>query len=275
MKISEYPTLENPKSDDTIIVDGGVGTKKMSLGDVKKFVDPVVGDVEVDHRRYRGKYLGSEYTSEQQEAVQSGTFEDLYVGDYWTKNSINYRIADINVLNLATKANHLVIVPDDSLLSGPYVTSDNVFGGDINSNVFKSLMPEALKIINTIFDKEHIGLMSQNLSNSVNSSTGEAASFISSSSISSWPISICQAFGHTNLEKDTVNDAQIPAIQFALFRQNPKFIRTNHIYWISSQGTIYSNSLYMLIVNTYGSYGTLNYANAKYSSGYRPKFALI
>ena len=45
---------------------------------------------------YRGKYLGSSVTAEQYTAISSGTFEDLYIGDYWTIGGVNYRIAAFN-----------------------------------------------------------------------------------------------------------------------------------------------------------------------------------
>lgn len=33
---------------------------------------------------YRGKYLGTAVTDTQWTAIGNGTFEDLYIGDYWT-----------------------------------------------------------------------------------------------------------------------------------------------------------------------------------------------
>ena len=38
---------------------------------------------------YRGNNLGSSVTEEQWNAIQSGTFEDLYIGDYWTISRVN------------------------------------------------------------------------------------------------------------------------------------------------------------------------------------------
>ena len=32
---------------------------------------------------YRGKHLGDSYTPEQQAMVEAGTFDDLFIGDYW------------------------------------------------------------------------------------------------------------------------------------------------------------------------------------------------
>ena len=67
---------------------------------------------------YRGKYLGTEYTQAQSDAIAAGTFDDLYIGDYWTISGVNYRIAafdyfyNVGDTNLTT--HHAVIVPDAS-----------------------------------------------------------------------------------------------------------------------------------------------------------------
>src|SRR5699024_9521029 len=42
---------------------------------------------------YRGKNLGASVTAEQYAAIAAGTFDDLYIGDYWTIGGVTYRIA--------------------------------------------------------------------------------------------------------------------------------------------------------------------------------------
>ena len=42
---------------------------------------------------FRGKYLGTSVTAEQHAQIAAGTFKDLYIGDYWTINGVNWRIA--------------------------------------------------------------------------------------------------------------------------------------------------------------------------------------
>ena len=67
---------------------------------------------------YRGKSLGTEYTQAQSDAIAAGTFDDLYIGDYWTIGGVVYRIAafdyfyNVGDTNLTT--HHAVIVPDAS-----------------------------------------------------------------------------------------------------------------------------------------------------------------
>jgi len=82
------------------------------------------------HRNiFRGQSLGSSVTAAQLAAIEDGSFEGLYVGDYWTipvtidntPVNINWRIADMNYIVGAV--NHLVIVPDTGLYQTWYYTS--------------------------------------------------------------------------------------------------------------------------------------------------------
>ena len=85
---------------------------------------------------YRGKYLGSSVTAEQWEAIRSGTFAGLFIGDYWTINGVNWRIAAfdywVNANSLST--HHVVIVPDTNLVSSPLNSTHTTAGAYYNSD---------------------------------------------------------------------------------------------------------------------------------------------
>lgn len=75
---------------------------------------------------FRGYYLGDTITQAQSEAIDDGTFNNLYLGDYWTFEGINYRIADFNYWTYGLGGgNHLVIVPDQQLAIQPMDPSVN------------------------------------------------------------------------------------------------------------------------------------------------------
>jgi hypothetical protein len=85
---------------------------------------------------YRGKNLGTNYTSEQQSQVASGKFLDLWVGDYWVIDGTIYYIAAFNYYyntgdtNLTT--NHVTLVPAGSMYArrmNPTDTTDNGYVG--------------------------------------------------------------------------------------------------------------------------------------------------
>ena len=68
---------------------------------------------------YRGISLGTSVSAAQYAAISAGTFEDMYIGDYWTINSVVWRIAAFDYYlttgNTACNTHHVVIVPDTNL----------------------------------------------------------------------------------------------------------------------------------------------------------------
>lgn len=124
---------------------------------------------------YRGAYLGTSVTSAQWTAIQNGTFDDLYIGDYWTINSQNWRIAHfdywLNTGDGQCTAHHVVIVPDGNLLNGDgstthYMDDQNTtaggyagtgfFSGTNHSGSSNTARSQCITIVNSAFGSSHI-----------------------------------------------------------------------------------------------------------------------
>lgn len=111
---------------------------------------------------YRGKSLGSSVTAAQQQAIHNGTFEDLFIGDYWAINSVNYRIAAFDYwLNTGTENNkctshHAVLVPDGILYSSYMNEHDEVGGAYVNSAMRSTNLATARTIIQNAFGSSAI-----------------------------------------------------------------------------------------------------------------------
>ncbi len=122
------------------------------------------------HRNiFRGKNLGSTFTDAQKAAIAAGTFEDLYVGDYWTMNGRTWRIADFDYWlgkgNIACTKHHIVVVPDNRLYTaqmknteppanpGSYINGDenSTDGGYYNSDMRTKNLAQAKTMIETDF----------------------------------------------------------------------------------------------------------------------------
>jgi hypothetical protein len=108
----------------------------------------------IKNSMFRGKNLGTSYTSEQQSQVTSGKFLDLWVGDYWTINGTRYYIAAFNYYyntgsaNLTT--NHITLVPAEGLytyLMNPAGTT----GGYVGSNMYTTGLDQAKTTIHADF----------------------------------------------------------------------------------------------------------------------------
>lgn len=91
---------------------------------------------------YREKYLGDTVTAEQAAAIADGSFEDLFIGGYWTMGGVNYRIADFDYWygvgypeSDKVKKHHAVIVPDTAVATGQMNTGNTTSGGYYGSNM--------------------------------------------------------------------------------------------------------------------------------------------
>ena len=135
---------------------------------------------------YRGKNLGSEVTAAQWAAISDGTFDDLFIGDYWEMNSIKYRIAHFDYwLNSGsdnTTAHHVVIVPDAALYTAKMEETDistngyagsKMRGGDDYLVENSSNLYDAKVAIEAAFGSSHI--LSHKVQLSTASSSGKAS----------------------------------------------------------------------------------------------------
>lgn len=109
---------------------------------------------------FRGQNLGSYVTSEQWTAIQNGTFDDLYIGDYWVIDGINWRIAAFdyyyNCGDSAFTKHHAVIVPDTSLYSHNMNDTNVTTGGYVGSKMYTEGLGQAKTQIQNTFGVSHV-----------------------------------------------------------------------------------------------------------------------
>jgi hypothetical protein len=122
---------------------------------------------------FRGKNLGTGVSAAQSDAIRSGTFDDLYIGDYWRINGHNWRIADIDYyygLGYPTKVttHHVIVVPDASIMRNQMNTTKQASGGLLGSNYYKNVMPLVRTAISAAFSSAHQLNVSMILSNDTN-----------------------------------------------------------------------------------------------------------
>ena len=108
---------------------------KMSLSPLYgAFSSPVM------HRiLYRGKNLGSEFTSAQKAAIAAGTFDDIWLGDYWTIDGVTYVVADFdywyNCGSTLFTRHHIVVIPANSMYDAKMNATNTTTGGYANSGM--------------------------------------------------------------------------------------------------------------------------------------------
>ena len=109
---------------------------------------------------YRGKFLGYSVTAAQYAAIAAGTFDDLYIGDYWTIGGdsytiVNYRIGAFDYYlstgDTACTTHHVVLVPDTCLYNAAMNSTNTTNGGYVGSAMYKSHLEQAKTTIKSAF----------------------------------------------------------------------------------------------------------------------------
>lgn len=180
MKITEYSKISSLDSDNILLVDGNNGTKKIEASDLlfalydliaKNIDDAPLG---LNHGMlWRGKNLGSSFTQAQKTAIANGTFDDLWLGDYWTINGIAYRIVDFNYWMFSGRGGaqvttpHVNVMPDRALYSYAMNPTASNAGAYALSNMRSTGLNNAKTTINNAFGSNHILKHTERFINSV------------------------------------------------------------------------------------------------------------
>lgn len=119
----------------------------------------------------RFKYLGTSVTSEQWAAIQNGTFDGLFLGDYWTINGVDYIIVAFDYWykcgDTACNTHHAVVIPRSQLYTYKFNPTNTTEGGYVGSDLYKNGLTQAKTTINNAFGSAHILSHRQYLVNAV------------------------------------------------------------------------------------------------------------
>jgi hypothetical protein len=162
------------------------GSKKIAQENI---LNLIVEPSAAGHSIYRGKYLGTSVSDEAYAAIAAGTFDPedtggLFVGDYWTINGINWRIAHpdywYNFGDTACDTHHLVIVPDTILYSGKMNETNITTGAYVGSAMYISGLEQAKTIVNAAFGPSHVLTHREHLQNAVTNGYASAGTWYNS-----------------------------------------------------------------------------------------------
>ena len=225
---------------------------------------------------YRGYSLGTSVSAAQYASISAGTFEDMYIGDYWTIKSVVWRIAAFNYFyncgDTAFTSNHVTIVPDTSLASSKMNDTNTTAGGYYGSGIRASGsgLATATTIINSAFSG-HVATHRQFLTNAVTNGKPSGGSWYNCSvelmsEIMVYGTGIFKPIsdGTTIVTDYTISKSQLP-----LFSLNPKLIISSRYDWwlrdvVSADHCAFIDGL---------GYADAYYAS--YSCGVRPAFSII
>ena len=225
---------------------------------------------------YRGKYLGSSVTAEQWAAIKAGTFDDLYIGDYWTIGGVDYVIAAFDYYlktgdNAAVSHHHVTLVPRTALYNAQMNETNVVTGGYVGSKMYTTNLNQAKTTIQNAFGSGHILTIRQLFTTATDAEYGFATAF-EWSDASVWLMNEVNVYGcyiHTDMyhvvNNWTASKYSIDNSQYPLFAFDKTAIHTRYSYWLRDV----ASSTYFATVY---SYGIGNCYNASTSFGVRPAF---
>ena len=241
MKIAEYPQVTKLVADDIILIDGTDGTRTIPAANLPYAAMHLCGP-QMHRMVFRGKQIGTTMTSEQRTAIQDGTFEDLWLGDYWFINGVNWRIADFNYWygkgDQALTAPHIVIVPDTSLGTAKMNSTSTTTGGYTGSEMYTTNLEPAKTAATNAFG-EDIMTHREYLINGVTNGVPTAGAWTDSKiDLMNEPM-VYGAYVNTPASNGTVTAKRYTnsQTQLALFQLCPQFINaaisTQRVgYWL-------------------------------------------
>lgn len=221
---------------------------------------------------YRGKYLGNTVTATQYAAISSGTFTDMYIGDYWTIGGINWRIAAFNYYRNTgdsnVPGNHITLVPDTQLYLHVMNDTNTTDGGYIGSKMYIEGLEQAKTTIQMIFSG-HVLNHRQLLCNATVDGKASGWAWFDSSVELMNEIMVygSSVFGASNLGGGTGHNIGIGKSQLPLFALNPRMINTRQNYWLRD---VVSAAYFADASNG----GDANYYHASNAFGVRPAFSI-
>lgn len=250
-----------------------MGIALMSSLPVLDVYESALPGAAVHNGMYRGKNLGASVTAEQYAAISSGSFKDLFIGDYWVIDSVNWRIAAfdywLNCGDTACTDHHVVIVPDSCLYNAQMNATNTTAGGYMGSQLNLSGLAQANDIIRNAFDASHIMSRRTYLTTQVTNGIASNGDWFNDS-----VTIMCEQMVYgSGIYSPVSNGSTVPDNRFVeksqlpLFQHDPSRICNRTTWWMRN---IITDSTFAIVAD----YGVSDYRYASSSVGVRPFFCV-
>lgn len=284
-KFGDLDTILTAGDDSLLLIHDGTGVKTISTANFKKDlkeymkgVNTILAQLTYDNAGahnsiYRGKNLGTTVTEEQWEAISSGTFTDLYIGDYWVIGGVNWRIAAfdyyLNCGDTSFTKHHAVIVPDTCLYNAQMNTTSVTTGAYKGSAMYTANLTQAKSTINSAFGSSHVLSHRIYLSNATSNGRASAGEWTDSTVdlMCEHMVYGSGIFSPVSDGSNVPNNYRVEKGQLPLFALEPSRICNRATWWLRDVITA-ANFAYV----NYS--GLATYGIASRSFGVRPAFCI-
>lgn len=280
-KVTELTAFTTPTDSCLIPIHDGTGLKKITFANFRakavegteaKIAPLLFSNAGAHNAIYRGKSLGNTVTTAQYAAIKAGTFDDLYIGDYWTIGGVNYRIAAfdyyLNSGDTNCTTHHVVIVPDTCLYNAAMNSTNTTAGGYVGSAMYKRHLEQAKTTIKNAFSG-HVLKHRIFLTNAVANGRSSGGAWCDSE-----VDLMCEHMVYGSGIFSPVSDGsnypsnyRIEKSQLPLFQHEPSRICNRETWWL--RDVIVATSFARVFDN-----GSANHDGASNSHGVRPAFCI-
>lgn len=284
-KFGDLDTILTAGDDSLLLIHDGTGVKTISTANFKKDlkeymegVNTILAQLTYDNAGahnsiYRGKNLGTTVTEEQWEAISSGTFTDLYIGDYWVIGGVNWRIAAfdyyLNCGDTSFTKHHAVIVPDTCLYSAQMNTTNVTTGAYKGSAMYTANLTQAKSTINSAFGSSHVLSHRIYLSNATSNGRASAGEWTDSTVdlMCEHMVYGSGIFSPVSDGSNVPNNYRVEKGQLPLFALEPSRICNRDTWWLRD---VITAAFFALVLGG----GVANCGGASISLGVRPAFCI-
>lgn len=222
---------------------------------------------------YRGKNLGTSVTAAQWAAIADGSFTDLYIGDYWVIDSVNWRIAAfdyyLNSGDTSCTTHHVVIVPDTYLYNAAMNSTNTTTGGYVGSEMYTANLEQAKTTIKGAFSG-HVLKHRIYLTNAVANGRASGGAWYDSE-----VDLMCEQMVYGSGIFSPVSDGsnvptnyRVEKSQLPLFQHEPSRICDRNNWWLRD---VITASTFAFVAET----GRADYTDPSYAISVRPAFSII
>lgn len=284
-KFGDLDTILTAGDDSLLLIHDGTGVKTISTANFKKDlkeymegVNTILAQLTYDNAGahnsiYRGKNLGTTVTEEQWEAISSGTFTDLYIGDYWVIGGVNWRIAAfdyyLNCGDTSFTKHHAVIVPDTCLYSAQMNTTNVTTGAYKGSAMYTANLTQAKSTINSAFGSSHVLSHRIYLSNATSNGRASAGEWTDSTVdlMCEHMVYGSGIFSPVSDGSNVPNNYRVEKGQLPLFALEPSRICNRDTWWLRD---VITAARFAYVSDN----GNAGYGGASHSYGVRPAFCI-
>lgn len=284
-KFTDLSVLTEAPDSAVLLIHDGTGVKQISAANLKADVKALITAAQATinaiattgagahNAIYRGKSLGTAVTEAQWAAIKAGTFEDMYIGDYWTIGSVVYRIAAFDYYyktgDTSCETHHITLVPDGNMYTHVMNDTNITTGAYVGSKMYTEGLTQAKTTINSAFGEAHVLNHRQYLQNATTDGYASGGSWYDSTVelMTEQNVYGGKVFGNQLNGATLPNSYTVDKSQYPLFTFRPDMISNRAWFWLRD---VVSASNFAYVANS----GTADSTRASYARGVRPAFSI-